>query len=60
MNSIVDIDNYKEFDFHCTIYDLKRPLCFTTQHIVYPLQLTERGSRQFYYDSEGNTISNPR
>ena len=60
MNSISDIDNYDDYNFHFSFYEQKRPLEFTSQHYVYPLQLNEKGLRQFVYDSEGNAICSPR
>jgi hypothetical protein len=60
MNSIADIENYDTFNFHYTVYEQKRPLEFTSQYFIYPLQLNEKDSRQFIYDSEGNTICSPR
>jgi hypothetical protein len=60
MNSVVDIDNYSKHNFHLSTYDQNRPLYFTSQHIVFPLQVTEKGARQFLYDQDGNAISSPR
>lgn len=60
MNSISDIDNYEKFNFHLTSYEQKRPLHFTSQYFIYPLQLSEKGRREFVYDDNGNTICTPR
>ena len=60
MNSIVDIDDYSKYNFHLSAFDQRRPLCFTSQHMIFPLQMNEKGSRQFIYDKDGNAISSPR
>ena len=60
MNSISDIDNYDSYNFHFSLYEQKRPLEFTSQYHAYPLQVNEKGTRQFIYDDDGNTICSPR
>jgi hypothetical protein len=60
MNSIVDIDDYDQFNAHLSVYDRKRPLYHTTQSLIYPLQSNDRGVRQFVYDKNGLAMSSPR
>ena len=62
MNSIADIDDYDNFNFHFgNKYEQTRPLELTTQNFVYSLHLNEKGSRQFIYDdASGKPIASPR
>ena len=62
MNSIADIDDYENFNFHfVNKYEQERPLELTTQNFIYSLSLNERGTRQFVYDTtNGKPIATPR
>ena len=62
MNSIADIDDYDNFNFHyINKFDQTRPLQLTTQSIIYKLSLNEKGSRQFVNDkSSGKPMASPR
>lgn len=61
MNSISDIDDYDNFDFHyMNHYEQKRPLILTTPNSIYPLILNERGSKEFVYTPSGKPAASPR
>ena len=62
MNGIADIEDYDSFNFHyINIYEQKRPLKLTTQNNVYPLSISERGTRQYVYDNiSGRPVASPR
>ena len=61
MNSIADIDNYDNFNFHyVNIYEQTRPLKLTRQNQVYPLLINEKGHRQYTQDASGKPVASPR
>lgn len=61
MNSISDIDDYDNYNFHYqNKYEQTRPLELTTKNQVYNLSINEKGNRQFIYDNNGKPISSPR
>ena len=62
MNSIADIEDYENFNFHyLNIYDQLRPLKLTTHNNVYSLSINEKGNRQYICDSSsGRPMASPR
>jgi hypothetical protein len=62
INSIVDIDDYEKYNFHYSNkYEQQRPLQLTTQTLVYPLHMNEKGARELIYDKQnGKPIASPR
>lgn len=61
MNSISDIDDYDSFDFHfMNRYEQRRPLVLTAPNAIYPLIMSEKGTKEFVFTSSGKPAASPR